>query len=182
VTRTLSRLVLVRHCESAGQAPEAPLTEAGRRQAADLAERLAPLGIDRVVSSPYLRARETIAPFAARAGLAIGTDERLAERVLSPGPVDHWRECVARSFEDPDHRLPGGESGRAVLARGWAAVVAALDGGHRLPVVVSHGQLLALVLHSIDPSFGFRGWESLRNPDVFLLERRTDASLAFARA
>jgi hypothetical protein len=26
------------------------------------------------------------------------------------------------------------------------------------------------VLHSIDPGFGFRGWESLSNPDVYLLD------------
>ena len=38
-----------------------------------------------------------------------------------------------------------------------------------MPVVVTHGNLLALVLHSIDPAFGFQGWESLTNPDVFAL-------------
>ena len=46
--------------------------------------------------------------------------------------------------------------GAPMVAR---CVDAVLASGHRLPVVVSHGQLPSLVLHSIDPSFGFEGWE-----------------------
>src|SRR5690606_115095 len=95
-----------------------------------------------------------------------------AERQLSPEPIDHWREVVRLSFEDPEYCIPGGESGRATLERGRAAIEAVLAEGHRLPLVVSHGQLLGLVLHAIDGRFGFAGWEALRNPDVFVLERR----------
>jgi 2,3-bisphosphoglycerate-dependent phosphoglycerate mutase len=170
------RILLVRHCESSGQAPEAALTERGRVQAVELASRLSPLGIDHIVSSPYARARATIQPFAVRAGLPVHIDERLAERRLSPQPIDNWRDFVRSSFEDPDSRAAGGESGRETLIRGWAAIESILQEGHRLPAVVSHGQLLGLVLHSLDPGFGFAGWEAMRNPDVFLLEHEGHAS------
>lgn len=153
----MPRMLLIRHCESIGQAPEAPLTEHGRAQALALAAHLAQYPIDYVVSSPYVRACETSAPFAGRAQLAIHIDERLAERRLSPEPIDHWREVVRESFRDPDHRVPGGESGRETLVRGWAALEAALATGHRLPALVTHGQLMSLVLHAIDPRFGFSG-------------------------
>lgn len=176
-----SAVILIRHCESSGQHPEAPLTETGRAQARELAERLAVLPIDRIVSSPYARAVATIEPFAKRAKLPIELDARLAERRLSPEPIDHWRDVVRRSFDDPDFGIPGGESGRETLLRGWAAISSVLDGRHRLPAVASHGQLLSLVLHSIDPTFGFAGWEALRNPDVYRLERARDGRLTFAR-
>jgi 2,3-bisphosphoglycerate-dependent phosphoglycerate mutase len=166
----VAQALLVRHCESLGPAPDAALTPQGHAQAAALAERLVVHPIDYIVSSPYLRARATIAPLAARAGLPVNIDERLAERRMSSEPVSHWREAVQRSFVDPDHRLPGGESGAEALSRGLGAISAVLSAGHRLPVVVSHGQLLSLVLHSIDPAFGYAGWQSLENPDVFLLE------------
>jgi 2,3-bisphosphoglycerate-dependent phosphoglycerate mutase len=182
LSELVPRVALVRHCESSGPAPDAPLTEVGRAQAVELARRLEPLGIDHVVSSPYAKARATIEPFAARSGLLLHVDDRLAERRLSPEPIDAWREVVRRSFEDLDFRAPGGESGRETLTRGWAAIEAVLGGGHRLPVVVSHGQLLSLVLHSIDPSFGYEGWESLRNPDVHLLERTRGGAFRFERA
>lgn len=175
-------IVLVRHCETSGQAPEAPLTETGQAQAVELAERLSSLAIDHIVSSPYARARATIQPYASRTGLPVQLDHRLAERRLSPEPIDHWRDVVRSSFTDPDARVPGGESGRETLARGWAAIESVLEGGHRLPVVVTHGQLLGLVLHSIGPGFGYAGWESLRNPDVFLLENTGEGTFAFRRA
>jgi 2,3-bisphosphoglycerate-dependent phosphoglycerate mutase len=177
----MNRVVLVRHCASSGPAPDAPLTEAGERQAVELTERLSSLGIDHVVSSPYARARATIQPFATRAGLPVNIDERLAERRLSPGPIDHWRDVVRRSFVDPDFRIEGGESGREALARGWAAIESLVEGEFHCPVAVSHGQLLSLVLHSIDPGFGFAGWEALCNPDAHLLERMPGGGYRFAR-
>jgi 2,3-bisphosphoglycerate-dependent phosphoglycerate mutase len=177
----MTRIALVRHCESAGQAPEAPLTETGHAQALDLVGRLSSLAIDHIVCSPYARARATIQPFAMRAGLPVHLDDRLAERRLSPEPIDNWRGFVRQSFDDPDSRAPGGESGRETLGRAWAAMESVLQGGHRLPVVVSHGQLLSLVLHSIDPGFGYAGWEALQNPDVYLLEGEPGPAFTFRR-
>ena len=177
----MSRVLIIRHCESSGQAAEAPLTASGYAQAEALAERLASQPIDRVVSSTYRRARETIAPFAARRGLVVELEPRLVERRLSPEPIDEWRDVVRRSFHEPDFAVPGGESGRATLERGWAALEAALAGGHALPALVSHGQLISLVLSRIDPGFGFDGWQSLRNPDVIAVERDARGGLSFRR-
>jgi 2,3-bisphosphoglycerate-dependent phosphoglycerate mutase len=176
----MQRILLVRHCESSGQAPDAPLTARGAEQARALADFLDAHDVDHVASSPYLRARQTIEPFARRRGLPIAIHDGLRERTLSGEPVAHWREVVARSFEEPAYCVAGGESGAETLARGWSAIDAVLRGGHGLPVVTSHGQLLSLVLHSIDASFGFAGWERLSNPDVFLVEVSGPAG-SFAR-
>jgi 2,3-bisphosphoglycerate-dependent phosphoglycerate mutase len=176
-----ARLLLVRHCQSSGQHAEAPLTDDGRAQAEALAARLSALPIDLALSSPYLRAQQTLAPFAARARLPLQLDARWVERRLSPEPIPHWRQVVARSFVDPDFCVPGGESGRAVLKRGHEALEAVFARGCALPVVASHGQLISLLLHHIDPSFGFAGWESLANPDVFELERSRSGALSFRR-
>ena len=179
--QTMQQVLLVRHCDTTGQDPEAPLTAAGTDQALRLAERLSSFPIDHLVCSPYMRALATIRPFAERAGLDVHIDERLAEHRLSPEPVDHWRDLVRRSFEEPDFAVPGGESERETLLRGRAAIESVLDGGHHLPLVVSHGQLLGLVLHSVDPTFGYAGWASLRNPDVHLLERNRGNVFSFHR-
>jgi 2,3-bisphosphoglycerate-dependent phosphoglycerate mutase len=164
----VARLILIRHCQSAGQEPEAPLTEAGALAAVRLAERLALLAPDAVYSSPYLRARRTVQPFADRAGLSISEDHRLHERVLSPTPLKDWLDHVRRSYDDPEHRAaPGGESFREARARGLAALADIVAAGHRLPVAVSHGALISSILHGVDPQLGFEAWRSLRNPDVF---------------
>ena len=43
---------------------------------------------------------------------------------------------------------PGGESAREVLDRAWDALNDVFDAGHAMPLVVTHGNLMALVLHS----------------------------------
>ncbi len=56
-----------------------PLNSDGRHQAADLVEVLGELGITRVISSPYRRCVQTVAPLAAALGLELEIHEALAE-------------------------------------------------------------------------------------------------------
>jgi len=77
--------VLVRHA-SAGHRLDwehddrlRPLDARGRRQSADLVELLRPLGVRRILSSPYVRCVQTVEPLAAALGLEVELDERLEE-------------------------------------------------------------------------------------------------------
>ncbi|MEO0605496.1 MAG: histidine phosphatase family protein [Myxococcota bacterium] len=176
----MSRALLIRHAQTTGQAPEAVLTSLGEQQARELVPWLVARGVDHVVSSPYVRARETVRPFCEARGLPLNVDDRLHERVIAGAPIDHWRDVVRRAFVDLDHAEPGGESGRTVLERATAAIVPVLDAGHALPALVSHGHLLALFLQSVDPGFGFDEHAAMTNPDVFEL-RRDAEGLSFTR-
>ena len=175
------RLLLVRHCQASGQFPDDPVTEIGFKQAESLADFLSGRRIDAAVSSAFLRARQTIEPFAASAGLTARVDPRLNERRLSNGLLDNWRDVIRSSFDDPDSRAPGGESGRETLERAWGCLNDLLNSGYNLPVAVTHGNLMSLVLNSLDPAFGYSGWESLSNPDVYLLQESGDGRMAFER-
>ena len=174
-------MLLIRHCQSSGQDPDAALTEIGCKQAEALAEFLSDYPIDMIVSSSYTRAQQSIEPFAANVGLPVHLDHRLVERTLSGSPIDNWREVVRDSFEDLELRVSGGESAREVLDRGWAAITELIDSGHQFPIAVTHGNLLSLILNSLDPNFGYAGWESLSNPDVFALKGGDDGRLIFER-
>ncbi len=162
-------LILVRHCQATGQEPNAPLSHVGVQQAQTLADILSDHPIDHITTSEYLRAQQSIQPFASISCLPIHSDPRLNERTLSAEPIENWQEVIHDSFDDHDLRAPGGESASEVLARAWAALNEIIAAGHSLPLVVTHGNLMALVLHSLDRKFGFEGWKSLSNPDVFLL-------------
>ena len=160
-------LYLVRHCQSSAQAPDAPLTALGHQQADHLATWLLPRGIARIVSSSYLRARQSVEPLARQLGLPVETDDRLIERMLSPEPLDDWLDRLRAAWDDHDLALPGGESGRQATARGMAALEEILADERRPVVVASHGNLIALLLHAFDGRPGFSTWEQLTNPDVF---------------
>jgi 2,3-bisphosphoglycerate-dependent phosphoglycerate mutase len=163
-------LYLVRHCQAVGQHPQAPLSSEGLTQARALADRLAGGGIDRIVSSPFLRAVQSIAPLAERLGLPIETDARLREHLLSASDLPDWQDALQASFQDPDLCFEGGESSRAATDRVVAAVEEILAHAPRTTVVVTHGKLLTLQLRHFDPRVGFAEWQALRNPDVFCLK------------
>ena len=56
-----------------------PLDARGRRQSADLVALLRPLGLRRILSSPYVRCVQTVEPLAAALGLEVELDGRLKE-------------------------------------------------------------------------------------------------------
>lgn len=177
-TRTL---VLIRHCAASGQRPTAELTDSGVAEAQRLADFLSDYPVDFIVTSGFARARQTIEPFSRNVGLPIHEDHRFNERVLSAKPIECWEQLVRRSFDERDLRAPGGESASEVLGRASAALEHILNQEHRLPLVVTHGNVMALLLHAIDATFGYEGWKSLTNPDVYLLSSLPDGGRRFRR-
>lgn len=169
-------LYLLRHAESAPSRElaeaEWPLSQRGHEQASGLVATLQTLGVARIRSSPYLRALDTIRPFARSVGLDVEIDERLRERCLSDGFVDDFLALLERSWSDLDFRTARGESARQCQARVMAAVRDGLahsrETGETV-LVSSHGNAIGLCLRAVDGSFGFSQWRAMRNPDLFAL-------------
>lgn len=164
---------LVRHAESepSPEVPEPswPLSTRGQAQAAALVPAMRGLGLLAIYSSPYLRARQTVAPLALALGAEVTVVDALRERALGRvvAGADH-ADMVARYWADPDFALPGGES-NAACARRVAQAVAQLALRHpgETIAVASHGNAIALYLGTIDPGFGWEQWRKMRNPDLF---------------
>ncbi|MEW8967898.1 histidine phosphatase family protein [Exiguobacterium alkaliphilum] len=165
----MSTIYLIRHCSATGQAPDAPLTEAGDRQALALADFFQNIPINRIISSDYTRAIASIAPLAVSKQLTIETEPKLRERILSLEPRDDWFDLLRHSFEDASFALPGAESGQDAMER-ILSVIDSLDDVNGTTVLVTHGNLLALLLQHVDNRFDFDTWRTLSNPDVYLLK------------
>jgi 2,3-bisphosphoglycerate-dependent phosphoglycerate mutase len=168
-TVPMKNIYLIRHCQAVGQEPEAPLTNQGIKDAVALIDFFRDKKIDVIYSSPFLRAVETIRPFADSVGLKVNLDDRLKERVLSSWQVDDWMAKLESSYMDLDLTFEGGESSREAMRRG----VECIEGIAKRPesnfIVVSHGALLSLIIKHYDSAFGFKEWKSMRNPDIFVL-------------
>ena len=119
---------------------DAALTERGRAQAERLAKTLAGLGVERVLTSPLRRARDTAAPIATACDRTVEVDERLIEidygewegspfGDLDPAVVTRWRR-------DGSFAPPGGESLEVVAERVASLCEEWLD--DRIVVAVSH--------------------------------------------
>jgi 2,3-bisphosphoglycerate-dependent phosphoglycerate mutase len=170
-------IFLVRHCQAQGQEPDAPLTEAGERQALEMASFLADQNIELLVSSPYLRALHTVRPLAEQLSLSVEQDSRLTERVLSSQPMSDWYAKLKLTFEQPDLAFKGGESTNEAMHRAREAIAALLPRKETRILLVTHGNLLALLLKSYQPNIGFQDWENLTNPDVYHLRLSADGQM-----
>jgi probable phosphomutase (TIGR03848 family) len=171
-------LVLVRHGRTtanvsgtlAGWTPGVHLDERGQEQAAAVAQRLAGVGLARIVTSPLERCAETAAAIAAVPGPPARKNGPGSPRPV-PEVDERWGECrygewtgqsLSTLAKDPLWRVvqahasavtfPGGESLRAVQARAVDAArstnaeVARDHGEGAVWVAVSHGDVIKALL------------------------------------
>lgn len=156
------RIILVRHGETEAnrrrcfaESDDIPLTEAGRLQARQIAERLArDFRPKALVSSPFLRARQTAAVIADVLGLTAEALAGIHERdfgCLRGHPYERLGELMtARFFSDPAQtrvwKPEGGESLEDVRRRAIAALENLREryAGHEV-VVVCHGAVIRAI-------------------------------------
>jgi probable phosphomutase (TIGR03848 family) len=141
----------------AGRTAGIVLDERGRAQAAALADRLAPVRLDAIVSSPMERCVQTAEAIAAtRLGARVDIDERLTEcgygawtgqplRRLARDPL--WRAVQVHpssvTFPGPDGESLAGMQRRAVAAvRDWNARL----GRKAVYLVCSHADVIKAIL------------------------------------
>ncbi|MDF2652314.1 MAG: histidine phosphatase family protein [Paenibacillus sp.] len=165
----MKNIYLVRHCAAAGQESTSILTNEGKQQALDLAEFLMDIDIELVVTSPYLRAIDTIKPFCEKLILKIETDERLKERILSTKDYVDWMDKLKETYTDLDLKFEGGESSIEAMNRGIEVIEEMKKRAEFNIVLVTHGALMSLVLKHFEDSFGFDDWKKISNPDIYHL-------------
>jgi broad specificity phosphatase PhoE len=152
----MSRLILVRHGESAGNLEriyatsphDQPLTELGYRQANEAAKRISQLfRPELVVTSAYLRASETARIIAGALGLPLEIEPNLHEREIGAHRGRPYDSFLAEPDYDPQRpwawKPEGGESYEDVQAR-VAPILDRLAAAHTRKdvVIVSHGGVM----------------------------------------
>jgi 2,3-bisphosphoglycerate-dependent phosphoglycerate mutase len=152
---------------------DTPLNDVGRRQAGELAERVADEGIVSVWSSDLVRASETAEIVGAHLGLPVRTDARLREACRGQWE-GHLFEDVARSEPEryaawmragADFRFPGGESLREQQDRVSAALHDVRRSAELPALVVAHGGSIRVMLCLRD-SRGLDAFHDFRVPNV----------------
>lgn len=169
-----TELILVRHGQTDANIngllvgrQDVLLTDLGHRQAEAVAEQVAPLSPDALVTSPLQRTRQTAAPIGAATGLLPTVVEEIAE--FSFGELEGWGErdalaahphlrTLIQGSAHPDDFWPGGESANAFVTRiltGFTKILT--DHHHRRVVIVTHGGVIgtfaAVLVASGDTSF-----------------------------
>jgi broad specificity phosphatase PhoE len=179
----MARLILIRHGESEGNrdrvftlTPSVPLTDRGREQvraaAAWIADRYAP---QRIVASPFVRARQTAEELAGILAVPVEIEHDLRERSYGDLAGQPYSVLQTRTDFDPSAywlwRPPGGETLVEVAERAGAVLDRlAAKAPEADIVVVSHGAtMMGLWWHVTG---AWREGRVARNAGIVVVEHR----------
>lgn len=137
------------------QSPDSPLSEKGRMQAENIAERVSRLSFETLISSPLQRTRETAEAIARVTGKEPEYSDLFIERVnpTSIGGKSYkdeeanrtWRE-QERSFYSSGMRVEDGENYEDLITRADKALAFLNNRTEQSLVVVTHGYFLRTVV------------------------------------
>lgn len=163
-------IYFVRHGESEENqsgihiGPNAGLTDTGRKQAHTVAKRIERIGVDALISSPFIRARDTAISIAERTGLAIEVNEHLGEWIEPShliglhidDPVRKSVRAAIRAVTDnPDFRHSDEETFSELLSRARVTIRALEEHSAERICVVTHGGFLRAVVGEMLFGSGF---------------------------
>lgn len=158
-----------------------PLTEKGRLERALATAYLWDKNIEVVLSSPFLRAYDTVADFAARKGLAIHTDDDFRERAVSNRWETDWQNFTQNQWRDFDYKLPGGESLNETQARNMAALQRAVSMYPDKNIAVgSHGTALSVIIQYFDPSYGHADFRAMAHKMPWAVKLTMDGEVCLS--
>jgi 2,3-bisphosphoglycerate-dependent phosphoglycerate mutase len=152
----MTTLYLLRHAQPAPPVVDTSkvgLSKVGKLAAQTLVPVLSSLDIQRIISSPYRRARQTVSPFAEFSGIDLEIDLRLREREMpiAESPEAHM-ESVRMSFQNFDYAPEGGETFREVSMRALSCLHDVVRKTPSGLLLVGHGQCLTLLLRELFPA------------------------------
>jgi len=103
--------------------------------------------------------------------IEIEIDGKLTERVLSTKVISDWKDKLRTTFEDVELKFEGGESSQEAKERIVDVVEKVFEDVSENTIIVTHGNLMSLLLNNYNKSFGFDDWQDLTNPDIYVLQK-----------
>ena len=162
----MTELYFIRHCQPNYENHDDLTRELSPKGQADtglVTGYLRDKNISAVLSSPFKRAVDTVAPFARAVGLPVITMEDLRERRIDSGWIEDFEGFARRQWADFSYKLSDGDALGEVQARMEAALEKILtdyEGGR--VAIGSHGTALSVLVHSLRPGFGYEGFSRIR--------------------
>jgi 2,3-bisphosphoglycerate-dependent phosphoglycerate mutase len=157
------------------------LSKRGWSDAQRAADLLAGEGIQHILSSPYVRAVQTVESLARHLGKDIELDPRFREGDLASRDL-HFEdplEALKYVYENPGFKYPGGESSMEIQQRGISALREAVSRypGRKIAVGI-HGNIMTCMLNYFDETFNIDFHKSTTKPDIYKLTLDDQFTLA----
>jgi 2,3-bisphosphoglycerate-dependent phosphoglycerate mutase len=139
-----------------------PLTEKGRADCAKVTAFLHDKNIHIVLSSPYIRAVDTVSDFAREKGLVIERINDFCERKISDIWIKGFNQFTAKQWADFQYKLPDGECLAEVQERNISALRDVLNRYKNKNIAVgSHGAAMSTIINYYDNTYGYADFSSM---------------------
>ena len=160
------------------------LTEKGRKDCALVTKYLQNKDISVVLSSPFRRSVDTVAPFAESQGLTIELIEDFRERKVDSVWIDDFNEFKRKQWEDFSYKLSDGECLNEVQERNIAALKEVLKQHKDKNIAVgTHGTALSMIINYYDNTYGLEDFNAMANifPWMVMMEFEGDEFLGMEK-
>ena len=166
--KKITTVYFIRHAQSDRSVRDGrirPLTDKGRNDCVMVTEYLSDKNIDIVFSSPFKRAVDTIADFAAKNNLKINIIEDFREQSSSsdmPSDSKHFYQYFKKQWADFNYTLSDGESLAEVQKRNVKALQELLINYKDKNIAVgTHATALSVIINYYDGVYGFADFKAM---------------------
>lgn len=169
-------IYMIRHAKSPfvfNQERTRTLSQQGEIDAKKVTAIMSNKKIDLIVSSPYIRAIQTIEGIANTKEIEVNVLEELKERQLKGSyklPEEEIQQAIKASYEDIDFYLSGGESIRDVQNRTIPVIKDLLYNYQAKTIIIgTHGNVMTIIMNYFNKYYGYEFWKNTSKPDIYKL-------------
>ncbi|WP_367783405.1 histidine phosphatase family protein [Streptococcus pluranimalium] len=164
-------IYLIRHAEpnyNNHQDDERELTAEGLQDCQLLLDYFKDISIDRIYSSHFKRALQTIDELAKEKNLPIQIKENFRERKIDDVWIDDFNTFSQRQWQDFNYKLAKGESLQEVQDRNIQQLQEILKEQETSIIISSHGTAISTILNYYDHQFAFDNFQAIKQLMPFL--------------
>ncbi|MXQ49430.1 histidine phosphatase family protein [Streptococcus pneumoniae] len=164
-------IYLIRHAEpnyNNHQDDERELTAEGLQDCQLLLDYFKDITIDRIYSSPFKRALQTIDELAKEKNLPIQIKENFRERKIDDVWIGDFNTFSQRQWQDFNYKLAKGESLQEVQDRNIQQLQEILKEQETSIIISSHGTAISTILNYYDYQFTFDNFQAIKQLMPFL--------------
>lgn len=169
-------IYMIRHAKSPfvfGQERTRELSPQGIIDAKRVTEIMNDKQVDLIVSSPYIRAIQTIEEIATNIEFEVKVYEELRERQLKGAfklTEEEIQQAIKTSYENIDYHLTDGESIRDVQNRAIPIMKDLLNKYQGKTIIIgTHGNVMTIIMNYFNKAYGYEFWKNTAKPDIYQL-------------
>ena len=166
-------IYFIRHAESDHDIKEdrvRPLTKNGELKSIEIVELFKNENIDKIYSSPYKRAKDTIIHISKYYKKDIVEIEDFKERKITDRWIEDFNKYSKMQWEDFNYKIEGGESLKEVQDRN---IISLKENNGKNIIIGTHGTALSTIINYFD-KFDYKDFERIKEKLPWIVKMEFD--------